>query len=311
MERRLGRGLGSLLGQKASDWTAPAAAESRVEVALEQVRPNPFQPRTEFSEEGLQELRESLRLHGLLQPVVLRPSGGEYQLISGERRCRAARALGWQRIAAVIREDVSDELMLELALVENVQRRDLDPIERAKGFRLLAERFGLTQEGISEKVGLKRSSVANHLRLLELSEGLQRSISEGLLTMGHARALLALPEEGDRERLAELVVREELSVREVERRIRDLQAGSQVGATGGPPDPTGPVQDPRTDSEATEPVLELEPWAKSMTEILTRRLGTRVQVRNRPGYQGQIVIDYFGRAELDRIFALIAQQETI
>ncbi|HKX46719.1 MAG TPA: ParB/RepB/Spo0J family partition protein [Planctomycetota bacterium] len=310
MERRLGRGLGSLLGQKATDWTAPAAEDPRTDVALELIQPNPFQPRTEFSEEGLQELRESLRLHGLLQPVVLRPSGGGYQLISGERRCRAARALGWPRIPAVVREGVTDELMLELALVENLQRRDLDPIERAKGFRLLAERFGLTQEGISEKVGLKRSSVANHLRLLELSEGLQRAVSEGLLTMGHARALLALPEESDRERLAELVVREELSVRDVERRIRELQDGPATTTAVPSPSSRGPgaLQPPAAD---TEPQVELEPWAKSMTDALTKRLGTRVQVRNRPGYQGQIVIDYFGREELDRIFALIAPRETI
>ncbi|MBM3988030.1 MAG: ParB/RepB/Spo0J family partition protein, partial [Planctomycetes bacterium] len=185
MERRLGKGLSSLLGGRVEGATSQ-------ELALALIDPNPFQPRVTMDPAGLEELRDSISNHGILQPIVVRKLDGRYQIISGERRWRAARLAGLERIPAVLREVVSDNEMLELALVENVQRRDLDPLERARGFKALMEGLGITQEAVAIKVGLKRATVANHMRLLELPEKVQQAVGKGLLSMGHARALLGL-----------------------------------------------------------------------------------------------------------------------
>jgi ParB family chromosome partitioning protein len=284
MERRLGRGLGSLL---AAD---PAPTEPRPEIPLAKIRPNPFQPRRTFSEEDLKDLQNSIQTHGVLQPVVLRSAPGGYELIAGERRWRAAQGAGLKSIPAVIRDGVSDEAMLELALVENLQRTDLDPIEKARGFRQLLDR-GLTQDQIATKVGLQRSTVSNFLRLLELSDSVQGIVVKGLISMGHARALLGLADRTRQEELCALVVRRGLSVREVELRVRELQGRtSEKPKTVSPPPP---------------------PWVRDMEARIRTHLGTKVQVRNGEGYQGQIVIDYHGREDLDRLYALLAPKKTL
>jgi len=284
MERRLGRGLGSLLSADA------APTEPRKEVATEKIRPNPFQPRKVFAPEALAELQRSIQEHGILQPVVLRAISGGYELIAGERRWRASQALGLATIPAVVREGVSDQAMLELALVENLQRSDLDPLEKARGFRQLTER-GLTQEQVAQRMGMQRTTVANFLRLLELPDPVQKVVSEGLLSMGHARALLGL---GDPERIQELcalVVRRGLSVRDVEKRVRELQGRSAPRtATVSPPAP---------------------PWVREMESRIRSHLGTKVQVRNGEGYRGQIVVEYHGREDLDRLYSLLAPRKTI
>src|SRR5688572_14180266 len=202
MDRRLGKGLSSLLGQPADETVARA-------LELGDIDPNPFQPRKTMDPAGLEELRDSIAQHGVLQPVVVRKNGGRYQLVSGERRWRAARLAGLDRIPAVVREDVTDEQMLELALVENLQRRDLDPIERARGFQALMETLGITQEAVAAKVGLKRATVANHLRLLELPAKVQDAVGRGLVTMGHARALLGLADAAKMEELLGECVRQD------------------------------------------------------------------------------------------------------
>ena len=287
MEKRLGRGLGSLL----TDRTAPPApSEPRTEVQLGRIQANPFQPRKTFAPGALEELQASIRAHGILQPVVLRPSSGGYELISGERRWRAAQALGLATIPAVVREGVSDEAMLELALVENLQRADLDPLEKARGFQQLIDR-GLNQEQVAARVSLQRSTVANHLRLLELSEPVQTAVVEGLLTMGHAKALLGLADKGRQEELCALVVRKGLSVRETERWVRELQG--RGGKT-------------REVVPSTAPA-----WVRDMETRIRNHLGTRVQVRNGEGYRGQILIEYHGREDLDRLFALLAPRKTL
>lgn len=284
MERRLGKGLGALL---AAD---PAPTEPRAELPLAKVRPNPHQPRQSFRPEELTELQESIRLHGVLQPIVVRPAAGGYEIIAGERRYRAAQALGLASIPAVVREAVSDRAMLELALVENLQRADLDPIEKARGFRQLLDQ-GLTQEQVAEQVGLNRATVANFLRLLELSEGVQKVVTEGLLSMGHARALLGLPDRRRQEELCALAVRRGLSVRDLEGRVRELQ--------------NRPVE---RDVRLSPPP---PPWVRDLETRIRGHLGAKVQVRNGEGYKGQIVIEYHGREDLDRLLGLLAPRKTL
>lgn len=284
MERRLGRGLGSLLSAD------PTPEEPKAEVPVARIRANPFQPRSTFAPGDLEELEASIREHGILQPVVLRSIPDGYELIAGERRWRAAQAIGLRTLPAVVRDGVSDQAMLELALVENLQRADLDPIEKARGFQQLIEQ-GLTQDRVAQRMGLKRSSVANFLRLLELPESVQGAVTQGLLGMGHARALLGLEDVKRQEMLCALAVRRGLSVREVERRVRELQGrGSARRAAVAPPAP---------------------PWVRDMEARIRTHLGTKVQVRNGEGYRGSIVVEYHGREDLDRLFTLLAPKKTL
>lgn len=285
MQRRLGRGLGSLLtGGEAPTATAPDR------IAVHRIRPNPFQPRKTFRQEELEELTASIRAHGVLQPVVVRPSGEGFELVAGERRWRAARLAGLQEIPATVRAEVSDGEMLELALVENVQRRDLDPLEKAEGYRALQESLGLNQDQVAAKVGLQRTTIANHLRLLELPGPAQEAVRKGLLDMGHARALLGLPTEAERLRLLEETLREDLSVREVERRVREAQ-------------PRG---------EATKKVPAAPPpWAQDLENRLRERLAAKVAVQVRSGFRGQIHVDFADREDLERLMELLVPRRTL
>ncbi|HED66903.1 MAG TPA: ParB/RepB/Spo0J family partition protein [Planctomycetes bacterium] len=295
MDKRLGRGLGSLLSQ--------APRERRGEIELDRIRANPFQPRTTFDEAGLEELRTSIEAHGVLQAIVVRPvpgaRDGSYELVSGERRCRASRLAGKTTIPAVIRTDIGDEQMLELALVENLQRRDLDPMERARGFRNMMDSLNLTQEQVAERVGLKRSTVANHLRLLDLPGVVQEAVQGGLLSMGHARALLGVQDRERQAQIMEATVREGLSVREVERRVR---AHTQ---------PT--TEDAVTEREVVPqaPPAQEPAWVGALEERLRRALGTRVKIQNGEGIRGRILIEYFDQASLESILDRIAPKPTL
>lgn len=290
MERRLGRGLGALLPDSGR------GPESH-ELALDAIAPNPHQPRKTFSPAGLEELRRSIVNHGVLQPVVVRPQGAGFELVSGERRWRAARMAGLRTIPAVVRQQVSENEMLELAIVENVQREDLDPIERAKGYHLLMERLGLTQEQVAERVGLKRSSVTNHLRLLELPADIQQGVAQGSLSMGHAKALLSIQ---DRNRLSELaanVVRDQLSVRDVERMAREERdRGRDTDETDGPEKVVTPAQ---------------PPWVADLERRMQDHLATKVSLKNGDGYRGQIVIHYYDREELERLLLVLAPKQEL
>lgn len=282
MEKRLGKGLGSLLGGKMDE----AASQ---ELALALIDPNPFQPRVTMDPAGLEELRDSISNHGVLQPIVVRKMGGRYQIVSGERRWRAARLAGLERIPAVQREVVSDNEMLELALVENVQRRDLDPLERARGFKALMDGLGITQEAVAVKVGLKRATVANHLRLLELPEKVQQAVGKGLLSMGHARALLGLSTPEQIEGLMEQCVRKDLSVRDVERLVRD-QTQRAAGTEAG------------TEVEPTPP------WIAQIERRLGDALGTKVTISSDKDYSGQIRVQFFDKEQLNRLIDRLAPQ---
>lgn len=285
MQRRLGRGLGSLLS---GGETAPST--DRIE--LHRIRPNPFQPRQSFDPGDLEELTASIRTHGVLQPVVLRRVSDGFELVAGERRWRAARLAGLKEIPAVVRPEVRDDEMLELALVENVQRRDLDPIERGQGYHALQEKLGLTQDQVAAKVGLQRTTVANHVRLLELPRAAQDAVRKGLIDMGHARALLGLASEGERLRLLETVIREELSVREVERRVRGAQPAAK------------PPSRPEGQSR-------LPPWAQELESRLRDRYATKVTLKLQPGFRGQITLDYADRSDLERLIQLLAPRPTL
>jgi ParB family chromosome partitioning protein len=289
MERRLGRGLGSLLSE-----AKPQEASSEIELDL--IRANPFQPRKVFDAEGLEELRDSIRIHGLLQPIVVRRAGQGFELVSGERRCRASRMAGLMRIPAIVRESVTDSEMLELALVENVQRKDLDPLERARGFQALMENLKLTQEQVATKVGLKRATVANHLRLLELPSKAQEALAKGLVTMGHARALLGVANPARCVALLEETIRKDLSVRAVEERVRQLSIAK--------PSPGGPFAD-RT------PPKVLVPWAADLQRRMQDSLGTKVTIEPGEGQRGRIVIEYFSRSDLDRLIERLAPDSRI
>jgi ParB family chromosome partitioning protein len=285
----LGRGLGALIpGAAAAPRPGPAPAEPAAEgpeIPIDRIRANPDQPRRVFEPGELERLAESIRRHGVLQPVVVRRAGEDYELVVGERRWRAAQRAGLRTIPAVV-ADVEPRERLELALVENVQRHDLNPIELALAFRELAER-GATQEEIGARVGFDRSSVANHLRLLELSRELQGDVESGALSFGHAKALLAVGSPERRRALRDKIVREALSVRRAEEEAHLLGA------------PVRPRRRPRTDGAAA-----LDPDTAQLVDTLRSRLQTQVRLRGGPA-RGRIEIEYFGPEELHRIAAAI------
>lgn len=291
MERRLGRGLGSLLGSQAQEAEDPQDRDSTGGAGgtrglpIQHVRPNPNQPRKVFDSAALEVLRDSIKTHGVLQPICVRPDGeGRFEIVAGERRWRAARLAGLREIPATVLEEVDDQRTLELALVENVQRADLDPIEKARAFRVLVEDLGLTQEQVAARVGMKRSTVANHIRLLDLPSDVQDSITAGLITMGHAKLLLGRdPKEA--KSLLSRTVREDLSVRQLEALLK------------------GAKREESRPSRATRPK---EPWTRDFEGRLREKLGAKVQVQNGAGYRGRIVIEYTDREELERVMNTLA-----
>jgi ParB family chromosome partitioning protein len=287
-ERRLGRGLGALLSE-------PEVQAKPIELELASIRPNPHQPRRSFDSEALGELRDSIRQHGVLQPIVVRPRGDGFEIVAGERRWRASALAGLTRIPAVVRDGLDDREMLELALVENVQRQDLDPIERARAFVRLREVLGMTQEQVADRVGLRRPTVTNLVRLLELPESIQALVSGGQLSMGHARAVLGEPDPATRLELAKAAVAQRWSVREIESRVRSSQRERPASSRRG-------LAPPTTDAVA---------WVASVEDRLKAALGTRVEVQTGAGDRGRILIDYFGRRDLDRLLAILAPRETI
>lgn len=286
---RLGRGLGALLG----DYLEERSTESEIrKIPLESVLPNPFQPRRDFRESELADLSRSIQENGLLQPLVVRPSpagGGRFELVAGERRLRAIDQLGWTEVPVVIRE-ANDETLLVLALVENLQREALGPLEEAEGYRVLSEEFGLTQGEIARSVGKDRSTVANTLRLLKLPPSVRKLLEDGTLTMGHARALLAVEDPVQASELARKAAAGAWSVREVERRA--------ARASGRPRRNRREVPTP-----ASSPLL------KALEEELCQVLGTRVRIRTGSSGKGVIEVPYHGAEDFERLFALIARRE--
>jgi len=278
----LGRGLGALIPSRTPDHQPPPVSAPQaglLQLDLGKIVPNPHQPRKEFSADKLAELSASITARGLIQPVIVRPLGdGRYELIAGERRWRAAGQAGLTRIPAVVRQAESAEA-IELALIENIQRQDLNPIETAQAYRHLAETFDLSHEEIAAKVGKDRSSITNLLRLLNLPEEIQKDLAAGTLSMGHARALLGIPDRAGQLAARAAVLAKGLSVRETELLVKRLGRPKK--------DPTGKV-------------VKKDIYINELENSMRNALGTKVTIRHH-GKSGVIELHYFSVEELDRL----------
>lgn len=291
--RRLGRGLESLLGPVNREQATAEGALRDLPVA--QLRPNPFQPRTHFDEGALTELVASIEASGLLQPVVVRARNGAYELIAGERRWRAVQRLGWPTVPAVVKE-ADDQTLLTLALIENLQRNDLSPIDEAQGYQRLVEQFKLPQAEVARMVGRNRSTVANLLRLLRLPEPVRGMVHDGRLSEGHARALLALESDSDIIALATEAVRDALSVREVEARVRDEDAPATMA-------PAAASKEPKA-----KRTLQVSADVRRVEDALRKRLGTDVRVTQKRKGRGIVAVSYYSNDDLARLLELILGQ---
>jgi ParB family chromosome partitioning protein len=284
--KRLGRGLEALLGSVSRE-QAQASGSLR-ELPVTSVEPNPFQPRSQINEPELAELTASIEASGLLQPIVVRPRNGKYELIAGERRWRAVQRLGWPKIPAVVK-DADDQTLLTLALIENLQRDNLTAIDEAAGYQRLSDEFQLPQADIARLVGRDRSTISNRMRLLRLPDEVKQLIQQGKLSEGHARALLAVEDPAKLLRLAQESANEGWSVREVETRARDDGSGSSSPA---PTQPRAPQKMPSADVRRVE-------------DALRKRLGTDVRVTTRRRGRGFISISYYSNDDLSRVLELI------
>ena len=281
--RRLGRGLEALLGNAGGLASSDEGALKSIPIG--QIGRNPFQPRREFNSEELGELQESLNSSGLLQPITVRRRPGKdgFELIAGERRLRAAMKLGWKEIPAIIK-DIDDKTVLTLALVENLQRTDLNPIEEGEGYHRLSNEFGLTQQQIAETVGKDRTTIANMLRVLQLPEVVRKLLQDGQLTMGHAKVLLGLEDSAMIATLAREIVKEGLTVREVERRLREF-AGPRTGKKAGRP----------------RSIDRLPPEVKRVEDRLRRYLQTDVTVTVGKNDRGTLTLHFYSADDLERL----------
>ena len=295
--RRLGRGLEALLAgrpmgaepQRSREGAPQSALRS---IPLSQIKPNPLQPRKEFGASDLKDLESSIRSNGLLQPVTVRadPNGSDFFLIAGERRLRAVQRLGWREIPAIVRDaaEVDDKALLTLALVENLQRTDLNPIEEGEGYQQLITQFSLSQQEVADVVGKDRSTVANTLRLLALPSQVRRMVREGELTVGHARALLSLGDDHRIIEFAKLIVTEGMNVREVERRVRE--AGTKRAA----------VRDGASRAEVKRP-----PEVARIEEELRRHLQADAKVLLSSKNAGELRIPFYSADDLERLLDLV------
>jgi ParB family chromosome partitioning protein len=287
--KRLGRGLEALLGAVSKE---QAQAEGALrELPIGSISPNPYQPRTEMNEEALVELTASIEASGLLQPVVVRPKNGKFELIAGERRWRAIQRLGWPKIPAVVKE-ADDQTLLTLALIENLQRNDLTAIDEAAGYQRLGEEFKLPQSEIARLVGRNRSTVANLLRLLKLPDEVKALVQQGKLSEGHARALLAVESESEVLRLAQEAMSQGWSVRDMEARSR--------GET-----PSVPVLTPSNGARTRAPQKMPTADVRRVEDALRKRLGTDVRVTARRRGRGFLSISYYSNDDLARVLELI------
>jgi ParB family chromosome partitioning protein len=274
--KALGKGLSALLRDRES-----ASESDQRELDLDLLEPNRYQPRQVFSETKLEELAQSIKVHGFIQPIVVRPAGDRYQIIAGERRWRAAQRLGLSRVPVAIKS-ISDENLLEVSLIENIQRENLNPIEEAKAYHCLSQEFGLTQEQVAQRTGKDRSTVTNLLRLLKLPKEIHQMMLDDRLSMGHARAILAVEGAPEQRALAEKTIEHGWSVRQVEKVIAASKALNH------------PKQKKRVD-----------PNVRAATESLERSLGTRVRIVER-GKKGRIEIEYYSQEELQRLYERLA-----
>ena len=277
-KKRLGRGLGSLIGNLEEVTKAQAQSDALTEIDIDQIQRGRFQPRQNFDQQTLQELADSIRSQGVVQPVVVRPEANHYELVAGERRWRAAQLAGLQKLPAVIRE-LDAKSAAAIALIENIQREDLNPLEEANAFSRLIEEFDLTHQQVADSVGRSRAAVSNLLRLLDLADPVKQQVNQGKLNMGHARALLSLIRH-DQVEVAKLVIKRGLSVRETELLVKKtLAAQSGVKSSAKKADPD---------------VVRLE-------NQISEKLGASVKIRSGKKGGGQLIIHFHSSAELDGI----------
>ena len=279
----LGRGLSALIGEDTSNSTG----EELLQIDLDLIEPNSEQPRTRFTETNLEELAQSIRANGLVQPIVVRRRGLKYQLVAGERRWRAAQIAGLQKIPAMVKE-VADEKLLELALIENIQRQELNAIEEAKAYKKLIETVGLTQEMLAERVGKNRTVITTFMRLLKLPDDVQKLVEEEKITAGHGRALLMVDDADKQRRVARSIMEMSLSVRETEKAVKRLaKSESEV-----------------TEHKEVKPKIDAN--VKAAETKLRRRFSTQVSiVPDGKGTGGKISLEYYSESDLDRIFQII------
>lgn len=309
--RRLGRGLDALLGDRAARNQASSASRSEAavtpagqdeslapepisalrDIPVGEIRPNQYQPRKEFSETELKELADSIRTSGLLQPITVRSVDGAYELIAGERRYRAVKSLGWPTIPAIVR-DYDDRTVLTLALIENLQRADLNPIEEAEGYARLASEFDLTQNEIAELVGKDRSTIANLQRVLQLPEEIRKLLENGALSLGHARPLLAIEDHARAIQIANEAVEHGLSVRTIEDRVRQDA-----------PKPSKPRRG-RPRKEDTRP-----PEVRHVEDLLRNRFQTDVSLIRKKGEKGEVRIQFYSTEDLNRLLEIMGALE--
>jgi|LFRM01.1.fsa_nt_gb ParB family chromosome partitioning protein len=281
--KALGKGLGAIFQRDNVSLDGPGLTP--VELPIDELSPNPYQPRRKFDAEALAELADSIKAHGVLQPIVVRKKDGAYQIIAGERRWRAAKAAGLSTIPALVKQ-MDDSSMMQVALIENLQREDLNPIEEAVAYRKLMDEFGLTQEELSTAVGKSRPVIANAVRLLNLPQQVQDQLAEGRITAGHARCLLTLPGAQLQTSLADRIVKDGLNVRQTEQLVRRLTENVSR----------------ETKRQAKREVQD--PDAALLAGRLSERLGTKVKLTGTP-HKGVIQIEFYAAEDLDRILEII------
>lgn len=298
----LGRGLTSLIPPAPPGSGQPSVGTGLLEVSIELVEPNPNQPRRHFDDEGLDELAASMSEVGVLQPLLVRPTDEGYELIAGERRLRAARRAGLLHVPVVVRE-TTGAASLEEALVENLHRQDLNPLEEAAAYQRLVEEFGYTQERVAERVGKSRSAVANLLRLFQLTPAVQKLVGDGLLSSGHAKVLLSHPDRAYQEALAKRAVRENLSVRQVEDLVKERQRLESRGLSDGEDSDDGRQDPPDTgaDGNGSERSKLRQPGLIELEELLGQHLDTRVAIAMTSKH-GKVTIEFADLEDLERIY---------
>ncbi|MBD3276426.1 MAG: ParB/RepB/Spo0J family partition protein [Candidatus Marinimicrobia bacterium] len=288
VQKRLGRGLGALIPEEVEPEPGTIAF-----VPTDRIRPNPDQPRKEFEEQGMRELEQSIAQKGVVQPVTVRKVGDEYELIVGERRWRASTNIGLDQMPAYVLDVDSDVEIMELALIENVQRRDLNPMELAHAYNALVEQHGLSQEEVAKQVGKSRSAITNIIRLLNLPSYIQNSLRNGDISAGHARALLSIEDEALQEKVWEQVVEEGLSVRDVEKIVQGANEPPEKSSSTGTTSSGKP---------------EKSPYVREVEERLQHNLGTKVNIRTKKN-GGAIEIQYYSNEDLDRLLNLFDEIE--
>jgi ParB family chromosome partitioning protein len=280
--KALGKGLGALLPSRTAPVAEPHLPERSQDLPINLIDPNPLQPRRVFESDKLQELAESIRSNGIIQPLVLRKAGERYQLVAGERRWRAARLAGLERVPVVVRE-IPEDRLLEVTLIENIQREDLNPVETAQAFASMISQLGLSPEQVGQRTGKDRTTIVNFVRLLQLPGDVLELVAEHKLSAGHARAILILPSHDSQREVAERAIAQGWSVRQTERVTQRMIEGK-----------------PKTLEE-----VRIDPNVKAAIEAMEQKLGTKVRIHEKARGKGRIEIDYYSAEDLDRIYEII------